>query len=315
MFTLSLVSIFDKFMKLCLTCEKLVLMKVAIFGRTVYRTSLPKLLEVLRIVEESSSQVYFYEPFFRYITQICPSFSFRGAEFFSSAGELPEDTGLLLSLGGDGTFLSSVPLVVGRKIPVAGINFGRLGFLTTSKVEGISSLLGGNFKIEKRTLLKMNCDSMPDGFCPYALNEFTLQRKGPAVLELEIKVDGESIPRYMADGVLIASATGSTAYSMSAGGPIVMPGCKVLIIVPIAPHNLNIRPLVVSDTATIEVGFSTRYEDATLSADNRSFSIPDGEKAVFTASSNDLEIVSPDNGFMEALSSKLYWGADWRNSL
>ena len=161
----------------------------------------------------------------------------------------------------------------------------------------------------------MNCASMPDGFCPYALNEFTLQRKGPAVLELEIKVDGESIPRYMADGVLIASATGSTAYSMSAGGPIVMPGCKVLIIVPIAPHNLNIRPLVVSDTATIEVGFSTRYEDATLSADNRSFSIPDGEKAVFTASSNDLEIVSPDNGFMEALSSKLYWGADWRNSL
>ena len=126
MFTLSLVSIFDKFMKLCLTCEKLVLMKVAIFGRTVYRTSLPKLLEVLRIVEESSSQVYFYEPFFRYITQICPSFSFRGAEFFSSAGELSEDTGLLLSLGGDGTFLSSVPLVVGRKIPVAGINFGRL---------------------------------------------------------------------------------------------------------------------------------------------------------------------------------------------
>jgi NAD+ kinase len=290
-------------------------MKVAIFGRTVYKSSLPKLEEVLKIVEKSSSQIYFWEPFYRYVSELLPSVDFRGVRLFSSSGELPPDTDLLLSLGGDGTFLSSVPLVAGKKIPVAGINFGRLGFLTTSKIEGISSLLEGKFSIEKRTLLKMSCKSMPEDFCPYALNEFALQRKGPAVLELEIKVNGEPIPRYMADGVLIASATGSTAYSMSAGGPIVMPGCKVLIIVPVAPHNLNIRPLVVSDTATIEVCFSTRYKDATLSADNRSFSIPDGETAVFTASSTELETVSPDNGFMEALSSKLYWGADWRNSL
>lgn len=290
-------------------------MKVAIFGRTVYSSSLPKLEEVLKIVEKSSSQIYFWEPFYHYVSQLLPSLNFSGAKLFSSSKDIPADTDLLLSLGGDGTFLSSVPLVAGRKIPVAGINFGRLGFLTTSKIEGISSLLEGKFSIEKRTLLKMSCKSMPEDFCPYALNEFALQRKGPAVLELEIKVNGEPIPRYMADGVLIASATGSTAYSMSAGGPIVMPGCKVLIIVPVAPHNLNIRPLVVSDTSTIEVCFSTRYKDATLSADNRSFSIPDGETATFTASSNCLEIVSPDNGFMEALSSKLYWGADWRNSL
>ncbi|MBQ6310876.1 MAG: NAD(+)/NADH kinase [Bacteroidales bacterium] len=290
-------------------------MKVAIFGRTVYRASLPRLMEVLDIVEKSSCEAYFYEPFYRYLAELSPSFSFVPSGFFSSRDDIPEDTGLLLSLGGDGTFLSSVPLVVGKKIPVAGINFGRLGFLTTSKIEGIASLLRGEFRIEKRTLLKMDCKSMPEDFCPYALNEFSVQRKGPAVLELEIKVDGEPIPRYMADGVLVASATGSTAYSMSAGGPIVMPGCRVLIIVPVAPHNLNIRPLVVSDTATIEVSFSTRYKDATLSADNRSFSIPDGETAVFTASSTELEIVSPDNGFMEALSRKLFWGADWRNSI
>ncbi|MBR4802689.1 MAG: NAD(+)/NADH kinase [Bacteroidales bacterium] len=290
-------------------------MKVAIFGRTVDKTSLPRLEEVLRIVEESASEVVFYEPFLRYVKSIYPSLGFKDSSYFSSAEDIPEDTGLLLSLGGDGTFLSSVPLVIGKKIPVAGINFGRLGFLTTSKVEGISALIKGNFRTEKRTLLKMSCKSMPQDFCPYALNEFSVQRKGPAVLELGIKVDGEPIPRYMADGVLVASATGSTAYSMSAGGPIVMPGCKVLIIVPVAPHNLNIRPLVVSDKATIEVSFSTRYKDATLSADNRSFSIPDGETAVFTASSTELEIVSPDNGFMEALSRKLYWGADWRNSI
>ena len=221
---------------------------------------------------------------------------------------------LAVSLGGDGTLLSSVPLVRDKKIPVAGINFGRLGFLTTSGADKVSALLRGEFTTEKRPLLKVDTKNLPDGFYPYALNEFAVQRKGPAVLELDLKVNGTPIPRYMADGVLVASATGSTAYSLSAGGPVVMPGCKTLIIVPIAPHNLNIRPLVVSDTSSIEVSFSTRYKDATLSADNRSFSLPDGASATFTSSDAGIELVSADNDFMQALSSKLYWGADWRNS-
>ena len=199
-------------------------------------------------------------------------------------------------------------------IPVAGINFGRLGFLTTSGADKVSALLRGEFTTEKRPLLQVDTKNLPDGFYPYALNEFAVQRKGPAVLELDLKVNGTPIPRYMADGVLVASATGSTAYSLSAGGPVVMPGCKTLIIVPIAPHNLNIRPLVVSDTSSIEVSFSTRYKDATLSADNRSFSLPDGASATFTSSDAGIELVSADNDFMQALSSKLYWGADWRNS-
>ena len=301
-------------MKICLTCEKLTDMKVAIFGRTIYDSSLERLLDLLGIIEKSDAEPVFYGPFYSYLQQKCPGLCMEEASFFSSSEDLPQDTGLLLSLGGDGTFLSSVPLVRGKKIPVAGINFGRLGFLTTSGVEKVSALLRGEFKTEKRPLLKMDYSGTPEGFYPYALNEFSIQRKGPAVLELNIKVNGAPIPRYMADGVLIASATGSTAYSMSAGGPIVMPGCRVLIIVPVAPHNLNIRPLVVSDTSTIEVSFSTRYKDAALSADNRSFSFPDGATAKFSSSQTCLELVSADNDFIQALSQKLYWGADWRNA-
>ena len=290
-------------------------MKVAIFGRTIDKNCWPRLSELLELIgKDNSVQPVVYAPFFNYLKQISPSLDIKGASFFSGSSDLPEDTGLFLTLGGDGTFLSSVPLVRDKKIPVAGINFGRLGFLTTSKIESISALLRGEFKTERRPLLKMEYEGMPEDFYPYALNEFSIQRKGPAVLELEIKVDGAPIPRYMADGVLVASATGSTAYSMSAGGPIVMPGCRVLIIVPVAPHNLNIRPLVVSDTATIEVSFTTRYKDAVLAADNRTFSFPDGACAKFTSSPASLELVSSDNDFMQALSRKLYWGADWRNA-
>ncbi len=290
-------------------------MKVAIFGRTIDKSSWPRLCELIDLIgRDPSVQPVFYGPFYSYLQQTCPQLDIKGASFFSSSSDLPEDTGLFLTLGGDGTFLSSVPLVRDKKIPVAGINFGRLGFLTTSRIESVSALLRGEFKTERRPLLRMECDCMPEDFYPYALNEFSIQRKGPAVLELDIKVDGAPIPRYMADGVLVASATGSTAYSMSAGGPIVMPGCQVLIIVPVAPHNLNIRPLVVSDSATIEVSYTTRFKDAALSADNRTFSFPDGACARFTSSKASLELVSSDNDFMQALSRKLYWGADWRNA-
>ncbi len=291
-------------------------MKVAIFGREVEHAGLGRLLDVVEAIGRyNTAEICFYEPFYNYIKKIQPSFNLNVETFFSDSDTLPADTGLFLTLGGDGTFLSAVPFVRQKKIPIAGINLGRLGFLTTSKIESLERLLRGDFRTERRTLLKMDCKNAPADFYPYALNEFSIQRKGPAVLELNIKVDGAPIPRYMADGVLIATATGSTAYSMSAGGPIVMPGCKVLIVVPIAPHNLNIRPLVVSDTARIDISFATRYKDATLSADNRSFSLPDASEVSFTSCPCALELVSADSDFMQTLSNKLYWGADWRNSL
>ena len=288
-------------------------MKVAIFGRASEGKSLSGMVELLQTISrEPSVQSIIYGPFYNYLLQCCPSLDIKGVSFFSSDADLDTDTGLFLSLGGDGTLLSSVPLVRGKNIPVAGINFGRLGFLTSSASDGVLSLLKGNFKTEKRPLLKLEYEGMPEDFYPYALNEFALQRKGPAVLEVQISIDGSPIPKYMADGVLVASSTGSTAYSMSAGGPIVMPLCRVLTVVPIAPHNLNIRPLVVSDNSSIEISFSTRYKDATLSADNRQFLIPDGAGVKISSSCTCLNLVSSDSDFITTLSQKLFWGADWR---
>ena len=305
-------------MKIYVTCEKLKdTMKVALFGRTIGPSSVPKLAELLSIIlSHKDVKVVVYRPFLEHVRSLGENLLPSDCQTFSSYNDLPADTGLLLSLGGDGTFLSSVPLIRDKKIPIAGINFGRLGFLTTSQTaNGMEKLLTGNFKTESRNLLKMEYSGMPEGFYPFALNEFSIQRNGPAVLELEIRVNGTAIPRYMADGVLIATSTGSTAYSMSAGGPIVMPGCRVLIIVPVAPHNLNIRPLVVPDSSIIEVSFSTRYANATLSADNRSFPIPNGSTIKFTSSDSGVILADSDNDFVQALSRKLYWGADWRNTV
>jgi len=305
-------------MKIYVTCEKLKdTMKIALFGRTIAPSSIPKLKELLgAVLSHKDVQVVVYRPFLEHLRSLGENLLPSDCQTFSSYNDLPEDTGLLLSLGGDGTFLSSVPLIREKRIPIAGINFGRLGFLTTSQTaEGMEKLLTGNFKTESRNLLKMEYSQMPEGFYPFALNEFSVQRSGPAVLELEIKVNGTAIPRYMADGVLIATSTGSTAYSMSAGGPIVMPGCKVLIIVPVAPHNLNIRPLVVPDSSVIEVTFSTRYKNATVSADNRSFQVPNGSTIRFTSSDSGVILAESDNDFVQTLSRKLYWGADWRNTV
>jgi NAD+ kinase len=213
-----------------------------------------------------------------------------------------------------------------RNIPIAGINFGRLGFLTTAKVadsntepdsfsgnEWIDRLLRKDFSTEKRSLLKIDYAGTPSDFYPCALNEISIQRNGTAMLDMEISINGTTLPRYLADGVIISSATGSTAYALSVGGPIVMPQSDVLLIVPIAPHNLNIRPLVVPDSSIIEVFFSTRSNDALVSADNRFFNVRSDSRIKISKGKSTVSIVSIDNNFIKALNEKFFWGADKRN--
>lgn len=238
---------------------------------------------------------------------------------FSSCDDLPADTGLLLSLGGDGTFLKSLSLVRGREIPVAGINFGRLGFLTTAKVEPgnlgwIDDLVSGNFVVERRDLLKVSCDALPEDFYPYAGNECTIQRHGASMLAIDASLDGRPIPTYWSDGVVVATATGSTAYSLSVGGPIVMPSSKVFVLAPIAPHNLNMRPLVVPDDSVIELTLTAREGSAVLTLDNRSLRIPSGSRVTVTKGEYGFCYASlSENTFINALRTKLLWGEDRRN--
>lgn len=239
---------------------------------------------------------------------------------FTSAEDLSPDVDIFLSLGGDGTFLSSLRMVGDRGIPVAGINFGRLGFLTSAGSSDagcgiVDRMIAGDYRVERRSLLEISYGGMPVDFYPYALNEIALQRSEPNMISIEVAIDGMRIPAYWADGLLVATPTGSTAYSLSAGGPVVLPGSSVFIITPIAPHNLNVRPLIVPDTFSLEIVIRSGGDRTLLSVDNRSAVIAGGTAVTVRRAGFGLECVTfGRSGFFDALNEKLLWGEDRRNA-
>lgn len=240
-----------------------------------------------------------------------------GEDFFSCE-DLPADTDLFLSLGGDGTFLQSLTFVRDRGIPVAGINFGHLGFLTTARADEpgwVDALLSGRYTVEERSLLRVTCAELPDGFYPFALNEVSLQRRGTGMLQIKVCIEGRELPTYWADGLVIATPTGSTAYNLSVGGPVVMPSSSVMVVAPVAPHNLNVRPLVVPMDAAIELSFRSRGPGALLTLDNRPCEIPSETTVSIVRGRYGLRYVSlSDDNFIHALQTKLFWGEDRRNA-
>lgn len=296
--------------------RKILEMKAALFGKRIDKTNIGRLiLFVNNLKEYRHLEFCYHESFYNLIKEFSQELPLGG--LFSSSEDLPADVDIFLSLGGDGTFLESLTMVRDRRIPIAGINFGRLGFLTTACVEEnnpwIEKLIKGDYAIEQRALLHLGKDLLPDGFYPYAMNEITIQRMTPSMLEIEISIDGNPLPKYWSDGILVATATGSTAYSLSIGGPIVTPDSSVLIIAPISPHNLNVRPLVIPDTSTVEISFQGRYPHALLTVDNRSVDINAGEKLVITKGKFPIRSISINNNFIAALNQKLLWGEDKRN--
>ena len=240
-------------------------------------------------------------------------------DVFTSGDDLPEDVDVLLALGGDGTFLSALTIVSGKEIPVAGINFGRLGFLTSpgSGDAGcgiVDRILAGDYGIIRRSLLEISYDGMPDGIYPYALNETVMQRYEPNMVGIEVSVDGMKLPTYWADGLLVATPTGSTAYSLSIGGPVVVPESSVFIITPMAPHNLNVRPLIVPDTSVVDIVIRSGGRRTMLSVDNRYTDIPGNTRVRVRKADYSLPCVAIGRGgFFEALNEKLLWGEDRRN--
>ena len=241
-----------------------------------------------------------------------------GADFTSSR-DFPDDADILLCLGGDGTFLRALPLLGGRNVPVAGINDGRLGFLTTARLEEcgnnwVEDLLQGRFSVEECSLVKVECGCFPEGLYPYAVNEFSIQRKGPSVLEVYVTLDGNPLPTYWADGIVVSTPTGSTAYNLSIGGPVVFPGSNVFVLTPIAPHNLNMRPIVLPDHSCLEVTFTARDGSALATLDNRAVEVPSGTSFRISRGDHGFRYVNlSGRSFIAALRSKLLWGEDSRN--
>ena len=247
------------------------------------------------------------------------SATFELYEIRTKADVRPE-TDLVLSMGGDGTFLSTAHVVADIGLPILGVNFGRIGFLCENRPEAVKkALMEGEFRIEYRTVLNATLKG-PEarrsiGMLPYSVNEVALHRSGSAVLGIHVSIDGDPLPTYWADGLIVATSSGSTAYSLSVGGPICMPDTKVLVVAPISPHNLNVRPIVIPETSKVDISFESRDGVAIMSTDNRTVEIqPDWTIHVEMAQFSLKRIRLAESGFVKALTSRLFWGEDMRNN-
>jgi NAD+ kinase len=298
-------------------------MNIALFGTSIAQQFSGNIENILKGLISAGVSLSYFRDLHPFLEDVASKggFSLPQGAIFSSNEDLPPDVDIFLALGGDGTFLHSLSIVKDNDVKVAGINFGRLGFLTTAKAQEVGSewipmLLEGKYDVIERSTLKIVSDALPEGFYPFALNEISIQRRTPYMIGVELKIDGIEIPTYWADGLLIATPTGSTAYSLSVGGPIVTPESGVFVISPIAPHNLNVRPLIVTDHSKIQMRIVSRADEVMLTVDNREVIIPSGSSIVLEKGDFVLKTVSlTKEGFFQALKEKLLWGADKRNNL
>lgn len=298
-------------------------MNIALFGTDITFTYSENIERLIKGLLSHGAKLSYYGEIYPFLSEVASQrgFSLPEGELFSSHADLPQDLDLFLALGGDGTFLHSLSIVRDRDVKVAGINFGRLGFLTAAKVTGgendwISLLLEGRCDVISRATIKVETDSLPEGMFPFALNEISIQRRTPYMIGIDLKIDGIEIPTYWADGLLIATPTGSTAYSLSVGGPIVTPEAGVFVISPIAPHNLNVRPLILPDNVEIEMKITSRADEVMLTVDNREVIIPSTSVIRLKKGEFSMKTLSLSrDGFFQALQEKLLWGADKRNNL
>lgn len=225
----------------------------------------------------------------------------------------------LFSIGGDGTLLKTITYVRDSNIPIFGINTGRLGFLTsitTEEIEfAIDAILTGDFDLDRRTLLSLETENNLFGEVNYALNEITLQKKDTSsMITIQVYLNGEFLNSYWADGIIISTPTGSTAYSLSCNGPIILPGSGNIIINPIAPHNLNVRPVVVPDETELTLKIKGRTDNFLVALDSRSLTVPLSMELKITKSLHQINILRLKNhSFLKTLRSKLIWGHDKRN--
>ena len=240
-------------------------------------------------------------------------------ETFSSKDELEKkDVQFFFTFGGDGTIVSSLIYVQDLNIPVVGVNTGRLGFLASFSKESIFSeldeLLKGNYKMSQRSVIEV-VSSASGTFFPYALNDVTISRQETtSMITVESFLDGEFLNIFWGDGVIISTPTGSTAYSLSCGGPIIAPNNNNFVITPIAPHNLNVRPLVVNDDVEIKLTVESRVPQFSLSLDSRLIHLDTNVEIVVKKADFTLNLIQPhDLSFYETIRQKLLWGKDKRN--
>lgn len=229
--------------------------------------------------------------------------------------ELPADSECVVSIGGDGTFLRAAQWVGKREVPILGINTGHLGFLASYSLDQMEELMDviahDTATYERRMVLNVRCASMPDDFWPYALNEVSLLRGETAsMVTVHAEVNGNFLADYMADGLVVATPTGSTAYNLSVGGPIMEPTLQCLVLSPIAPHSLTMRPLVIDGSSVVTLHADSRIDNSRVSLDGRYYNIPSDGSALEIRKADFSVVVMrrPNSQFARLLRNKLLWG-------
>lgn len=240
-------------------------------------------------------------------------------ETFSHHLELTNDIDFLISLGGDGTLLDTVTLVREKALPVVGINFGRLGFLASigreEMTEAIKALARRSYVIDKRTLIHLDSNIPLFNEVPYALNEFAIHKRDIApMIKIHTYLNGELLNTYWADGLILATPTGSSGYSLSCGGPVVFPESRSFVLTPIAPHNLNVRPIVIPDNTIVSFEVESRTDEIICALDSRREWVDKNVLLAVRKENFSINLVRlNENNFLQTLRNKLSWGLDKRN--
>lgn len=292
-------------------------MKIAIYGREFSNPALPYVQQVFESLRKYDSELFIHERFAEFIRGKIKEPV--GMNVYRGYQDIKGVVDVMLSLGGDGTMLDTVTLVRDSGIPVIGINFGRLGFLASIRKDQIESaiacLVNREYTLDRRNLLKVTSDTPVFNEENFALNDLTVHRRdNSAMMIIHAYLNGEFLNSYWADGIIVATPTGSTAYSLSCGGPIIFPRSGNLVLTPISPHNLNVRPIVISDSNTLSFELEGRSAKYLLSLDSRTEVIDCSLKFSVSRADFHINLVRLSNeSYLSTLRNKMLWGIDTRN--
>ncbi len=290
-------------------------MKIGIFGKTLEDNYLPYLSILFQELEKRKAEVWIFKPFYDKLKKLL-HFDFTPKVFSNEKLEI--DLDFLFSIGGDGTILDAIPYIKNSNIPIMGINLGRLGFLSSiSKNEmqqAIQHIYTGNYSLDKRALIQLSKPSLFNKV-NFALNDATIYRNSnKSLVAIHVYVDDLFLNTYWGDGLIVATPTGSTAYSLSVGGPIITPGSENFVIAPIASHNLTVRPVVIPDNSKIKIKVDGREERFLFTMDSRQTTIKKSDEIILEKASFKINLIQmPEHNFFSTIREKLLWGVDIRN--
>jgi NAD+ kinase len=289
-------------------------MKVAILGKFINSDPNEYITKLISLLEKRDVSIHLELEYYNQLKKSLP-------KNINSFIKLDKSFHLLISIGGDGTILKAITFVQHLSIPIVGLNSGRLGFLAKIKLEkleeAIEEIISGNYSISERSLIEVTTSEKNEelSILNFALNEIAVSRKNTtSMISIETKLDNKYLNSYWADGLIISTPTGSTGYSLSCGGPIIMPEAENLVITPIAPHNLNARPLIIADNTEITLKVDGRENEFLISLDSRITTLSNANVVVIKKSPFKIKMIELENeSFLVTLREKLMWGQDKRN--